>query len=69
MPTRKQITEAIHQATGNPTTGAVAEWTPAIIDAVDNLCNPPAPETKTKIKTNQETRIMAEGDTPGGGSA
>ncbi len=67
MPTRKQITEAIHQATGNPTTGAVAEWTPAIIDAVDNLCNPP--ETNTKTKTNQETRIMAEGDTPGGGSA
>jgi len=69
MPTRKQIIDAIHQATGNPTTGAVAEWTPAIIEAVDNLCNPTPPETKTKTKTNQETRIMAEGETPGGGSA
>ena len=58
MPTRKEITDAIHKATGNPTTGAVAEWTPAIIEAVDKLCNPAAPETKTKTKTNQETRLM-----------
>lgn len=59
MPTRKQITDAIHDATGNPTTGAVAEWTPAIIDAIDTLCNP-QPHTNTKTKTNQETRLMGE---------
>jgi hypothetical protein len=68
MPSRKQITDAIHAATGNPDTGAVAEWTPAIIEAVDNLCNPPAPETNTKTKKDQETRIMAEGDKTHGGT-
>lgn len=57
MPNKKEITDTIHAATGNPTTGAVAEWTPAIIDAVDALCNP-KPETNTKTKAKQETRII-----------
>lgn len=57
MPNRKEITDAIHAATGNPDTGPVATITPAIIQAVDALCNP-TPETKTKTKTNQETRLM-----------
>lgn len=59
MPNKSEILAAIHQATGNPTTGAVAEWTPAIADAVDALCNP-KPETNTKPKAKQETRIIEE---------
>lgn len=58
MPTREQIAEAIKEATGNPDTGMVAVITPAIINAVDALCNPPAPETNTKAKGDKETRIM-----------
>ena len=57
MPTREQITAAIKQATGNPDTGAIHEWTPAIADAIDKLCNG-TPEQNTKPKTNQETRLM-----------
>ena len=57
MPTRDEITAAIKQATGNPDTGAVHEWTPAIADAIDALINP-APEQNTKTKPNQETRLM-----------
>ena len=58
MPTKSEILKAIKQATGNPDTGAVKEWTPAIADAIDALCNPKQPETNTKPKPKQETRVM-----------
>lgn len=58
MPTRDEITKAIHEATGNPDTGVVADITPTIVAAVDALCNPTAPETNTKTKSDKETRIM-----------
>ena len=57
MPNKNEIIEAIKTATGNPDTGAIKEWTPAIADAIDNLCNP-KPETNTKPKAKQETRVM-----------
>ena len=59
MPNKSEILAAIHQATGNPDTGPVKEWTPAIADAIDALCNP-KPETNTKTKPKQETRIIEE---------
>jgi len=67
MPTRNDILAAIKQATGNPDTGAIHEWTPAIADAVDKLCNG-VPETNTKTKTNQETRLMGGVEKAGGGT-
>ena len=57
MPTRDQIAAAVHEATGNPASGPIHEWTPAIVEAVNRLCNG-TPETKTKTNTNQETRLM-----------
>ena len=58
MPTRDEITKAIHEATGNPASGAVADATPAIAAAIDALCNPTKPETNTKAKAEKETRVM-----------
>ena len=58
MPTRDQITATIHSVTGNPDTGAVHVITPALVDAIDRLCNGGSPETNTVKKTNQETRLM-----------
>ena len=58
MPTREEITKAIHEATGNPASGVVADITPAIADAIDALCNPTKPETNTKTKDDKETRVM-----------
>ena len=58
MPTRDEITAAIHGVTGNPDTGAVHVVTPALVDAIDRLCNGEAPETNTVKKTHQETRLM-----------
>lgn len=40
MPTRAEIHAAVLEATGNPDTGVVRDITPAIVDAVDALCNP-----------------------------
>ena len=58
MPTRDEITKAIHEATGNPDTGVVADITPTIVAAVDALVNPGKPETNTKPKADKETRVM-----------
>ena len=57
MATRDQIRAAILEVTGNPDTGIVHAITPALIDTIDRLCNG-TPETKTKTKPNQETRLM-----------
>ena len=56
MPTRDEITQAIHTATGNPDTGPVAESTPAIIQAIDELING-GDRTVTKANIG-ETRLM-----------
>ena len=58
MPTRDQITETIHGVTGNPDTGPVHVITPALVDAIDRLCNPATIEANTKKKNEQETRLM-----------
>jgi hypothetical protein len=60
MPTRDEITAAIHAATGNPASGPIHEWTPAIIEAVNDLCNggPSTPETNTAQKKDRELRLM-----------
>ena len=55
MPTRDEITQAVHNATGNPDSGPVAESTPAIIQAIDELLNG---GDRTVSKGNRETRLM-----------
>lgn len=61
--TRDEIINAIKAATGDPASGAVADATPAIADAIDALANP-TPETNTKTKNKNETRLMTPtGDT------
>jgi hypothetical protein len=54
---RSEIEAIIKDATGNPDSGAVHDWTPIIADALDAAMNP-KPETNTKPKAKQETRIM-----------
>ena len=63
MPNRSEIEAAVKAATGNPDTGVVAEITPTIVNAINELCNP-EPETNTKTKPHQETRIMGKAETP-----
>lgn len=40
MPTRAEIEAAVLGVTGDPDTGVVRDITPALVDAVDALCNP-----------------------------
>jgi hypothetical protein len=58
--TRADITNAINSVTGNPTSGIVADVTPAIVDAIDKLINPKA-ETEQRVIKAAETR---KADTP-----
>jgi hypothetical protein len=58
---RSDIERIIKETTGNPDTGAVHEWTPKIVDALDAAMNP---KTRTKTKNETETRLMTpDGDT------
>jgi hypothetical protein len=58
---RSEIEAIIKEATGNPDTGAIHEWTPKIADALAEAMNP---KTRTKTKNETETRLMTpQGDT------
>lgn len=42
--TRDQILDTMLDATGHPSSGPVAEWLPALADAVDAALNPTQPK-------------------------
>lgn len=50
--TRSNIEDAINNATGNPSSGLIHDWTPAIVDAVDELINGGAKSRATKGAKN-----------------
>ena len=55
--TRADIDAAIRKATGDPISGAVHDWTPAIAEAIDELVNgKAAPAKETRIVKAAETR-------------
>jgi hypothetical protein len=58
--TRADITNAINSVTGNPTSGIVADITPALVDALDSLLNPKT-QTENRVVKPTETR---KADTP-----
>jgi hypothetical protein len=60
---RADIEEAIKGATGNPASGAVADWTPVIAEAIDELINGPAPAKETRIIKAKETRTESNNKT------
>jgi len=54
--TRGDILGAIHGVTGNPSSGAVAEWTPVIAEAIDELINgKPTPAKENRVIKAAET--------------
>lgn len=53
--TRDDILAAVKSATGDPTTGLLADATPAIVDAVDALVNPNA-KVEKRVVVAEETR-------------
>jgi len=55
---RADIEAAIKGATGNPASGAVADWTPVIAEAIDELING-APKENRIIKA-KETRTQSQ---------
>jgi hypothetical protein len=58
---REEILTVIKKITGDPTSGAVAEISPAIADGIAEFLNPPADTpapSDTRTKTGQETRLM-----------
>lgn len=55
--TRADIDAAIRKATGNPISGPVSDWTPAIAEAIDELINgKAAPAKETRVVKAAETR-------------
>ena len=63
MPSRADIEAAVRRATGDPDTGAVRAVTPAIVDAVDALCNP-APKGRGRGGAEApETRVIEAEET------
>jgi len=58
MPTRDEITATILGVTGAPDTGLLHDATPAIVDAIDALVNPPAskPTEAAAYRPAKETR-------------
>ena len=50
--TRDQILDVMLDATGHPSSGPVAEWLPALADAVDAALNPTT-EPKADAKGNR----------------
>jgi hypothetical protein len=53
---RNDIIAAIHDATGNPASGPIHDWTPAIADAIHRVLT--GGTTNTKPGKNGDTRIM-----------
>ena len=56
MPDRNDIINAIREATGDPASGPIHDWTPAIADAIDRVFN--GGTTNTKPGKHGDTRIM-----------
>jgi cytochrome c5 len=56
--TRGDILGAIHGVTGNPSSGPIADWSPVIAEAIDELING-KPEAPAK-----ENRVVKASDTP-----
>lgn len=52
---RADIEKTVRAATGSPTSGAVADAIPAIVDALDKAINPNA-KTDTRVIAAEETR-------------
>ena len=52
---RAQIEGAIHGVTGAPSSGIVADITPGIVDAIEELINP-KPAKETRVVKASETR-------------
>lgn len=53
--TRDEILDAMQDATGHPSSGPVAEWLPALADAVDAALNPqPKPSKSNKAYDTAE---------------
>ena len=52
---RAQIEGAIHGVTGAPSSGIVADITPGIVDAIDELINP-KPAKENRVIKPAETR-------------
>jgi hypothetical protein len=55
MISKSDIETAMRTAAGNPDSGAVADWIPALAAAVDELVNPKA-KTETRIIKADEVR-------------
>lgn len=53
--TRADIEGAIKGATGNPASGTIHDWTPAIAEAIDHMING-TPATDNRIIKAKETR-------------
>jgi hypothetical protein len=53
--TRGDIEGAIKGVTGDPSSGPIHDWTPAIAEAIDHLING-APAAETRIVKAKETR-------------
>jgi hypothetical protein len=52
--TRNQILDAMLDCTGHPSSGPLAEWLPALADAVDAALNPTAaPDSKADTKAKR----------------
>jgi hypothetical protein len=54
--TRDDVLAAVKSATGAPTTGIVADITPAIVDAIDALLNPQPKVERAVAKGAAESR-------------
>lgn len=55
MITKTDIETAMRTAAGNPDSGIVADWIPALAAAVDELVNPKA-KTETRVIKADEVR-------------
>jgi hypothetical protein len=52
--TKGDIERAINGATGNPSSGVIHDWTPTIVQAIDELINgAPAPKEVRVVKASE----------------
>lgn len=58
MASKEELLAVIKKITGDPTSGAVAEISPAIAEGIAEFLNPPGEATRSK--TGQETRLMTQ---------
>jgi len=53
---RADIEKTVREATGSPTSGAVADAIPSIVDALDKKLNAKPAKPDTRVVTADETR-------------